>query len=110
MIDQIMGFNGFADEALEEIRLRGRLGVYRGASIVQTNNYKDEDGVSFMPANELYVVGSDAGMFAMYGGLLSKEYSELDNWYWHYIGRQDFGGVLHHAERARRFIDTNITP
>ena len=110
MIDQIMGFNGFADEALEEIRLRGRLGVYKGASIVQTNNYKDEDGVSFMPANEMYIVGADAGMFAMYGGLLSKEYSELDNWYWHYIARQDFGGVLHRPERVRRYVDTNITP
>lgn len=110
MIDQITSFNGFADEALEEIRLRGRLGVYKGASIVQTNNYKDEDGVSFMPANEMYIVGSDAGMFAMYGGLLSKEYSELDNWYWHYIGRQDFGGVLHRPERARRYVDSNITP
>jgi len=109
MIDQISGFTGFADEALEEIRKRGRIGVYRGANIVQANNYKDEDGVSFMPANEMYVVGSDAGLFAMYGGLLSKEYVEQDNWYWHYIGRQDFGGVLHRPERARRFVDTNIS-
>jgi len=110
MIDQIAGFTGFADEALEEIRLRGRLGTYRGANIVQTNNYKDEDGVSFMPANEMYVIGSNAGMFAMYGGLLSKEYTEPDNWYWHYIGRQDFGGILHRPERVRRFIDTNVSP
>lgn len=110
MIDQIAGFTGFADEALEEIRARGRLGTYRGANIVQTNNYKDEDGVSFMPANEMYVIGSNAGMFALYGGLLSKEYTEPDNWYWHYIGRQDFGGVLHRPERVRRFVDTNVTP
>ena len=110
MVDQIMDFTGFADEALEEIRQRGRLGTYRGASVVQVKNWKDEDGVSFIPANELYVVGDDAGMFAMYGGLKSKEYVEDDNWYWHYIGRQDFGGVLHRPERARRFADTAITP
>ena len=109
VVDQVADFTGFADEALEEIRKRGRLGVYRGASIVQVKNYKDEDGVSFIPANEMYVVGDDAGMFAMYGGLKSKEYVESDNWYWHYLGRQDFGGVLHRPERARRFVDTNIS-
>jgi hypothetical protein len=110
MVDQIMDFPGFADEALEEIRKRGRLGVYRGASVVQVMNWKDEQGTSFIPANEMYVVGDDAGLFAMYGGLKSKEYVEDDNWYWHYIGRQDFGGVLHRPERARRFVDTSITP
>ena len=109
MVDQIASFTGFADEALEEIRARGRLGVYRGASVVQVRNWKDEDGASFIPANEMYVVGDDAGMFAMYGGLKSKEYVEQDNWYWHYIGRQDFGGVLSHPERVRRFVDTSIT-
>jgi hypothetical protein len=110
MVDQIADFSGFADEALEEIRNRGRLGTYRGAQIVQARQYQDEDGVQFMPANELYVVASDAGIFAQYGGLLSKEYIEQDNWYWHYLGRQDFGGVVHRPERIRRFIDTNTTP
>lgn len=110
MVDQIMDFSGFADEALEEIRQRGRLGLYRGANVVQVKNWKDEDGASFIPANEMYVIGDDAGLFAMYGGLKSKEYVEDDNWYWHYIGRQDFGGVLHRPERARRFVDSSLTP
>lgn len=110
MVDQIADFTGFADEALEEIRQRGRLGVYRGASVVQVRNWKDEDGASFIPANEMYVTAFDAGKFATYGGLKSKEYVELDNWYWHYLGRQDFGGILHRPERVRRFVDTSITP
>lgn len=110
MVDQIADFTGFADEALEEIRQRGRLGVYRGASIVQVRNWKDEDGVSFIPANEMYVTANDSGLMALYGGLKSKEYVEDDNWYWHYLGRTDFGGVLHRPERTRRFVDTSITP
>ena len=110
MVDQIADFPGFADEALEEIRLRGRLGTYRGASVVAVQNWRDEDGVSFIPANEMYVIAQDAGMFATYGGLKSKEYVEQDNWYWHYLGRQDFGGVVHKPERIRRFVDTSITP
>lgn len=108
MVDQIADFTGFANEALEEIRQRGRLGVYRGAQIVQVRNWKDEDGASFIPANELYVVSQDAGMFAMYGGLKSKDYVEDDNWYWHYVGRQDFGGALKRPERVRRFVDLDI--
>lgn len=110
MVDQICDFTGFSNEALEEIRMRGRLGTYRGASVVQVRNWKDENGTSFIPANELYVTAFDAGKFATYGGLKSKEYVELDNWYWHYLGRQDFGGVLHRPERVRRFVDTTITP
>lgn len=110
MVDQITDFPGFADEALEEIRARGRLGVYHGASIVAAKNFRDENGVSYIPANELFVIAQDAGLFAMYGGLKSKEYVEQDNWYWHYIGRQDFGGVVHRPERIRRVVDTAITP
>ena len=110
MTDQITDFQGFADEALEEIRLRGRLGTYRGAQVVQARNWKDEEGAAYVPANELYVVAQDSSKFAMYGGLKSKEYVEDDNWYWHYLGRQDFGGVIHRPERIRRIVDTAITP
>jgi hypothetical protein len=108
--DQIADFPGFADEALEEIRARGRLGTYHGANVVTALNYKDQNGVPYTPANELFVMSSDAGRFALYGGLKSKEYVDLDNWYWHYIGRQDFGGVMIRPERVRRIVDTNITP
>lgn len=110
MVDQIADFTGYADEALEEIRARGRLGVYRGASIVQIRNWKDQYGVAFAPANELYVVAQDAAMMALYGGLKTKDWVENGNWYWHYLGRQDFGGVVHRPERVRRFVDTSITP
>jgi hypothetical protein len=110
MVDQIMDFPGFADEALEEIRNRGRLGRYRGASVIQARNWQDEDGASHIPANEMWVMSRDFGKFAFYGDIKTKEYIEQDNWYWHYIGRRDFGGVVHRPERARRVIDTSITP
>jgi hypothetical protein len=108
MTEQITEFTGFADEALEEIRLRGRLGVYKGATIISVRNFTDQDGESYIPANELYVLANDAGLFATYGGLKTKEYVEADNWYWHYIGRQDFGGSIYRPERVRRFVDTSI--
>ena len=110
MVDQIMDFPGFSDEALEETRRRGRLGIYRGANVIQAQRWKDEDGASHIPANELWVMGEDFGKFAFYGDLKKKEYIEQDNWYWHYVGRHDFGGVVHRPERARRVIDSNQSP
>lgn len=107
--DQITGFQGFGNETMEEIRRRGVLGTYRGATIVTLKNYKDEDGMPFLPANELWVLSKDVGKFAFYGGLLSKEFTEQDNWYWHYLARRDSGVLVHHPERARRIVDTAIT-
>jgi hypothetical protein len=107
MVDQIMDFDGFGNETREEIRQKGVLGVYRGATIVSLKNYKDEDGQPYIPANEMWVQGKDAGKFAFYGGLQSKEFSELDNWYWHFLARRDSGVLVHHPERARRLVDSS---
>lgn len=108
MTDQICDFDGFGNETKEEIRRKGVLGVYRGATIVSLKNFKDEDGNAYIPANELWVLGRDAGKFVFYGGIQSKEFSELDNWYWHYLGRRDSGIMVHKPERARRIIDSSV--
>lgn len=114
IMDELLGGSsngaGFLPETNEALVQRGVLGSYRGARIVTLKNYKDDEDVAFFPANELYVVGRDASKFAFWGGLMSKEYVENDNWYWHYLARRDFGGVVHRPERVRRIIDTNTTP
>ena len=110
VVDQIADFDGFGNETKEEIRARGVLGVYRGATIVSLRNFKDEDNVAYIPANEAWVMGRDTGKFAFYGGLKSKEFSENDNWYWHYLARRDTGVLVHHPERARRLVDSNQAP
>jgi hypothetical protein len=106
-IDQISRFDGFADEAKEEIRLRGRLGIYRGANIVRVTNYTDENGAAYIPANELWVMGGTVGKFALYGGLLVKSWEENTVDYRHYRARKDIGGLIHHPEQARRFVITS---
>jgi hypothetical protein len=106
MVDQISDFTGFASEALEEIRMKGRLGTYRGCNVVAVNNYTDEDGDSYIPANELWVFGGNVGKFIMYGPLQVKSWAENTVDYVHYRARKDIGGLVHHPEQARRFIDT----
>lgn len=113
IMDELLGptFNGsgFIPSINEDMVRRGVLGQYRNATIITLKNHRDDADVSFFPANELYVMSVDASKFAFWGGLMVKEFSELDAWYWHYIARRDFGGVVHRPERARRIIDTAIT-
>lgn len=111
MVDQISEFNlGFDPEATSEIRAKGRLGVYRGANVVQVINYTDEDGASYIPANELWVFGGTVGKFAAYGGMQVKSWDENTVDYRHYRARKDVGGLVHHPEQARRIVDGSVTP
>jgi hypothetical protein len=111
IIDAIAGTGGntagFFPETNERLLNQGVIGVYRGARIMTLKNYRDDADVPFFPANEMWVIGKDASKFAFFGGLLSKEYTEEDNWYWHYLARRDFGGVVYRPNRLRRIIDTS---
>jgi hypothetical protein len=113
IMDELLGSSyngsGFLPETNEQLVQRGVLGTYRGAKIITLRNFQDDEDVSFFPANEMYVIARDASKFAFWGGLMSKEYVEDDNWYWHYLARRDFGGVVHRPERARRIVDTSLT-
>ena len=91
----------------EALLRTGVIGTYRGARIITLTNWLDDTDTPFFPANELYVVGDDAAKFAFWGGLMFKEYVEDDNWYWHYLARRDFGGVVHRPNRIRRLIDSS---
>lgn len=101
-------YPAFLPNTNEELLRSGVLGTYRGAQIITLINYKDDEDVSFFPANELFVVAPDASKFAFWGGLDSKEFVEQDNWYWHYLARREFGGVVHRPDRIRRIVDTSI--
>ena len=106
MVNQISDFAGYADEAKEEIRLKGRLGTYHGANVVQINNYTDENDQPYIPADELWVFGGTVGKFAIYGDMRVKTWAENTVDYVHYRSRKDIGGLIHHPEQSRRFIDT----
>lgn len=110
MIDKIADFPGYTDEAQEEIRLKGRLGVYKGANLVVVRNWQDEDGKPYLPANELWVLGGNAGRFVLYGGLQVKTWDENTVDYRHYRARRDLGGMIYHPEMTRRIVDASETP
>jgi hypothetical protein len=104
------GAGNFTEAAAEELRARGMVGVYRGANVVRVFNYTDENGDSYIPANELWVFGGNVGQFAFYGGMQTKSWEENTVDYRHYRGRRDIGGLIHHPEQARRIVDSSVTP
>lgn len=100
---------GFLPSTNEQMVRQGVLGDYRGAPIVTLRNWKDDNGTAFFPNNELYVIATDASKFAFFGGLMSKEWVEPDNWYWHFLARRDFGGAVYRPERVRRIVDSSVS-
>lgn len=92
----------FDPEATAEIRRMGRLGVYRGANVVRLRNYADENGVSYIDEDELWVFGGTVGKFAKFGGVKTKAWVENTSDYHHLRARADVGGIIHHPEQARR--------
>lgn len=115
MVDQISDYAGFAPQALEEIRARGFLGTYRGCNVISLQAQQADlaDGTldaTVIPANELWVMGGTAGKFVLYGDLRVKTWVEDTVDYYHARGRKDLGGIIHHPEVTRRFVDTSVTP
>ena len=99
----------FSPVAIEEVRQKGFLGHYKGAQVIVIRNYADEDGNSYLPGNEMWVMGGTAGKFAMYGGLTVKSWDENAVDYRHYRARKDVGGLIHHPEQLRRIVDSSET-
>lgn len=102
-------YGGFIPETNESILRTGIMGVYKGATLAYLKNFRDDEDISFFPANELFVVGRDASKFAFWDGPLSRDWTD-EAWYWHYITRQDFGGAVYRPERLRRVVDNSLAP
>lgn len=115
MIGQIVdalaagNYAGFLPETNEAILRTGVLGYYKGATLAYLKNYRDDEDVSFFPANEMWVVGRDASKFAYWASPKSRDWTD-EAWYWHYVTRQDFGGVVYRPDRLRRIIDNDTAP
>lgn len=111
MVDKIADFiPTYSPIAIEEVRQQGFVGTYRGANILVQRQYLDEDNLSYINANELWVLGGTAGKFALYGGTQVKSWDENTVDYRHYRARKDIGGLIHHPEQMVRIVDSSVTP
>lgn len=112
LIDSITNastYTGFTPNVNEDLMARGVIGKIAGANVVELQHYRDDLNKPFFPANELWVVGQDASKFAFWGGPLTRTWIEQDNWFWHYVYSQDFGGIVWRPQRLRRLVDTTLS-
>ena len=100
----------FTPETNESLLATGRLGTYRGASIVTLPNYVDAYGNSTVPANELYVIDKSAAKTLYFGEGQTKESLDDDDWYWNYVFRMDANVVVTYVDRFRRIVDSTVAP
>lgn len=83
LTNQIMGFEGFTNEANEEIRKNGTLGYFRGARIVGVNDVYDEAlGKSLVPKDRLFVLSDKIGYSATYGDVKTGQENSIEDWSW----------------------------
>jgi hypothetical protein len=103
-----LSYGGGWQGALDQVQQSGFVGQYRGCPVVRYSR-RSARYIAATPAagqlladDVLYVVAADCGEVGFFGGLVSKEFEELDNWYWHYLARRDVGVLLDHSERVRK--------
>jgi len=103
-IQEILDFTSFNDNTRDSIARTGVLGTYYGADVVTLDNYQDEDGVAFLPDDELWVIGGGVGLFVSWGGSVVRQWMENKVDYRHYKSMRDVNAVVTHPEVARRIV------
>lgn len=103
-------YTAFLPELNEELYRRGLIGSYRGTPIIRLDNFKDENGRSYFPANELWVVSRDAAVVGFFGSPRTHNYQEPGTEYWHFINRVDYGVTLLFPDHAFRIVDGSVQP
>lgn len=75
----VLGFTGFSDVALEEIRRTGMIGTYKGARVVVLrDDFNFFYNAATIPDNRLYLGGSDKGAWMLERDVSALSYSSLD--------------------------------
>jgi hypothetical protein len=102
-------YGGYIPQTNEEYLRRGLIGSYKGNRLVGVPPYKDDGNNLYFPHGEIFIIAPDSSKWANYGGLMSKEYVEPDNWYWHYLAKRDMGGLVYRPDRMHLVNDTATT-
>lgn len=80
-----------------------------GARVLDVGNYRDENGRSYFPNNELWIVGRSAGKTAFYGTPRTTEWIEDEGEYWHWQTRLNYGVSIVRPSHARRIVDASVS-
>ncbi len=102
-------YNMFTPVTNEDLLRRGVITEFQGVPIVELKNFKDENGASYFPGNELWVVGRSAGKTAFYGSPRTTSWLENEAEYWHWQTRLNYGVSVYRPGHARRIVDSSVS-
>jgi hypothetical protein len=84
----------------EQILRTGVIGVYKGSSVVQLENFEDFAGNFVLPNNELWIVGKKAGRLTYYGDSAKVQILQLPSFMRRWETAKDAGMLLFGANRG----------
>jgi len=91
----------YGDIVKNQLFQTGQIGTYKGAAVVQIENFEDFYGDLVLPNDELWIVGRNAGRLTYYGNQPKVQVLNLESFYQRWETARDAGMKLFGAEAGR---------
>lgn len=91
----------YSDDAKNQILRTGQLGVYKGYSVVEVENFEDFAGNLVLPTDELWIVGQNAGRLTYFGSQAKVQQLPRPAFYVRWETARDAGMLLYGINRGR---------
>lgn len=91
----------FGDNVAQEVFRTGQIGQYKGASVVQVENFEDFYGNRVLPDNELWIVAQNAGRLTYYGNSPRVGVLRRPSFYQRWETARDAGMLLYGVQHGR---------
>jgi len=91
----------YGDNVREQLFSTGQIGIYKGAPVVQVENFENFYGDRVLPDNEIWLVGQNAGRLTYYGNSPKTQVLAQQAFYQRWETARDAGMSLFGAESGR---------
>ncbi len=91
----------FSDDLKDQIFRTGQIGVYKGYSVVEVENFEDFAGNLVLPTNELWIVGQNCGRLTYFGAQAKVQQLSRPSFYVRWETARDAGMLLYGVGRGR---------
>lgn len=94
----ITNFAGYTDTQKDEIMRTGKIGVYRGANLVELTEYDDADGLPVVKDDCIFLVVRKAGFIDDFGEMANEEITDKEHSEFSVLVRKEWGFTILYPE------------
>ncbi|AZU99052.1 hypothetical protein pW4_32 [Bacillus phage pW4] len=94
----ITNFTGYTDTQKDEIMRTGKIGVYRGANLVELTEYDDADGLPVVKDDTIFLVVRKAGYIDDFGEMGNEEITDKEHSEFSILIRKEWGFTILYPE------------